>query len=563
MLSIQKKLSDYTEAVVDLIKDTPLSADSFEQAGTAIRATELLVPVIGAFSAGKSSLINAFLQQEILAIGLTPETELATEIRYGPDPHLLALRNDGGQERIAVDDISGIKSRAGEFTHLQLYLDNPNLRKFSDLILVDMPGFDSSLENHNKAISHYLPRGAHFIVVTSVEDGNITRSMQRQLDELNTYARSFSYVLNKTNLRADEEVEQVAALIEEQIEQDITRIGRDGHGQMTNILSALEPEQIFKDIFIGRLQDMTQSLLSQIGVALAALNRDQTENERAQMELDQGIHRLLEKRDAIISQLHNQKLGRIVERCLNELESALESAREELVSAGLAGNQNGFSRIASDIIRATLVRVVNEEMSTLSHSVVSDLSGAISDMGDSFGEFAQDENWLEEMTGRISRGLEKTGDMLGSLTDWAESAAKRNKNRMVFQGLATVLAVTTSVVAPLIELAIIFLPSILAFFQKNRKRDEFTQKLMNEIIPAIKRKMRDELTVQLSQRMEEMINNINANFEQELGEKKRIMEQMGTTDKGEDIERRKTHLLAVKDKLQQLASNTLYQEQLA
>jgi len=396
-----------------------------------------------------------------------------------------------------------------------------------------------------------------------VEDGNITRSIQRQLDELNTYGRSFSYVLNKTNLRADEEVEQVSALIEDQIEQDVTCIGRDGHGQMTNILSALKPEQIFKDIFIGRLQDMTQSLLSQIGVALAALNKDQDENERARMEVDNGIRRLQEKRDNIISQLRNQKLGRIVERCLNELESALESAREELVSAGLAGNQNGFSRIVSDIIRATLVRVVNEEMSTLSHSVVSELSGAISDMGESLGEFAQDENWLEQMTGRISRGLEKTGDMLGSLNNWAESAAKGDKNRMAFQSLATVLAVTTSVINPLIELAMIFLPGILAFFQKNRKRDEFTQKLMNEIIPAIKRKMRDELTVQLSQRIEEMINNINANFEQELGENKRIMEQTGTTDKGKDIEQRKTHLLAVKDKLQQLASNTLYQEQLA
>jgi len=563
MLNIQKTLGNYTQDVVNLVKDTPLSEESFERAGAEIRATELLVPIIGAFSAGKSSLINAFLQQDILAVGLTPETELATEIRYGPDPHLLALRKDGGQERIAVDDISSIKARAGEFTHLQLYLDNPNLRNFSDLILVDMPGFDSSLENHNKAIFHYLPRGAHFIVVTDVEEGNITRSMLRQLDELNTYGRSFSYIINKTNLRADEEVEQVAALIEDQIEQAVTRIGHDGHAQMSNILSTLEPERIFKQKFISHLQDITQALLSQIGVALAALERDQTENERAQMELEQGIRRLLEKRDDLISKLRNQKLGRIVERCLDELESALESAREELVSAGLSGNQQGFSRIASDIIRATLTRVVNEEMSTLSHSVVSELSEAIKDLGDSIGEFALDENWLEEMTGRINRGLEKTGGMLNTLTDWAESAAQGDKHRNVFKGIATVLAVTTSIINPLIELAIIFLPNLLGFFQKDRKREQFAQKIMTEVIPPIKRKMRDELTAHLSQQIEDMINNINANFEQELGEKKRIMEQMGTTDQLEDIEQRKTQLVEVKNNLQQLAGNALYQEKLA
>lgn len=55
--------------------------------------------------------------------------------------------------------------------------------------------------------------------------------------------------------------------------------------------------------------------------------------------------------------------------------------------------------------------------------------------------------------------------------------------RVTYQGLATVLAVTTSVVNPLIELAIIFLPSILAFINEGRQREQLRQKVITEVIP--------------------------------------------------------------------------------
>ena len=46
-----------------------------------INNTELIVPVVGGFSAGKSTLINQFLGENILSTALTPETALATDIK--------------------------------------------------------------------------------------------------------------------------------------------------------------------------------------------------------------------------------------------------------------------------------------------------------------------------------------------------------------------------------------------------------------------------------------------------------------------------------------------------
>jgi GTP-binding protein EngB required for normal cell division len=144
-----------------------------------VMETELVVPVIGAFSAGKSSLLNALMGSEILPVGIAPETELATELRYSSESYLLAIKPDGAQERLPVEALSSINCRSSEFSHLRLYLDSEALKAIAPLVLVDMPGFGSSLENHNKAIAYYLPRGVHFVVLTSIEDGNITQSMLR------------------------------------------------------------------------------------------------------------------------------------------------------------------------------------------------------------------------------------------------------------------------------------------------------------------------------------------------------------------------------------------------
>lgn len=102
-MKIQSTYLNYLNGVEDLVKKIPLSSEELVQLKADISRTELLVPVIGgAFSAGKSSLLNTFLGEDILGVGLTPETELATEIRYGTDPHLLALHPDGSSERIEL-----------------------------------------------------------------------------------------------------------------------------------------------------------------------------------------------------------------------------------------------------------------------------------------------------------------------------------------------------------------------------------------------------------------------------------------------------------------------------
>lgn len=133
--------------------------------------------------------------------------------------------------------------------------------------------------------------------------------------------------------------------------------------------------------------------------------------------------------------------------------------------------------------------------------------------------------------------------------------------RVSYQGLATVLAVTTSVVNPLIELAIIFLPQILSFFNEGRQRDQLRQKVTNEIIPSVKRELRDRLPALLAEQMDVLVTQVGAEFGHEIGEKQKLIDELVTT-RNQDAEaagHQIALLSSAREQLQQLAKQALYE----
>ena len=79
-----------------------------------IAGQELIVPIVGSFSAGKSSLINALIGEPLLPVAITPETALPTELRFADKEWLQAVRSDGKEERHLVSDLRAVQERASE-----------------------------------------------------------------------------------------------------------------------------------------------------------------------------------------------------------------------------------------------------------------------------------------------------------------------------------------------------------------------------------------------------------------------------------------------------------------
>ncbi len=58
----------------------------------------------------------------------------------------------------------------------------------------------------------------HFVILTSVEEGNLTKRMVRELKNLLEFDKSLSFILSKTNLRTPSQVEEISRYIQEQIQ---------------------------------------------------------------------------------------------------------------------------------------------------------------------------------------------------------------------------------------------------------------------------------------------------------------------------------------------------------
>ncbi len=578
MLKTQQTYLDYLESVGKTLEGTYIDRENLDSLASEITQTELLVPFIGNFSAGKSSLLNAFLGQDLLAVGLTPETELATELRYGDDPHVLAFREDGDSERLDIANLNELKRRPGEFTHLRVYLDHPRLKALPSLVLVDMPGFGSALTSHNQAISYYLPRGAHFIVVTSVEDGNVVQSLMRQLEELRTYHRSFTFVLNKTNLRSDDDVKAVASTVAAQISIAFPGssapicIGHDGSEQLQEIFSRIDPEQVFRRAFEPRLRDFTHNLIGQINLAVASLKRGRAENDEAREELTEALHRIERKRDAMIADLADQRMDSMVERCVRETGRALERSADELAEAGASGNQEGFSRIITDVIRGAMTRTIKTEMEGIGQSAIVAMNDALSELTRNIGNVDGNPAWLNDLTERVGRAITQTQDSIGRASDiFSRHAGDMQKNpvrtglpdiKTTYRGIATILAVTTSLAAPIVELIIIFLPDILNALLKGRQRDALRNKLINELIPSIQSKLREELGQVLREHINAMVAEISGQFEHEIAEKRQVIETMTSThdEQGEQSQAAMELLTVARQSIERLAGETLYKK---
>jgi hypothetical protein len=99
-----------------------------------LRAARLRVLVVGEAKRGKSTLVNALLGREVLPVGVTPLTALATAVRHGPDEHV-EVRFLDGQDRFplaALDDLvteRGNRANSRAIAGVTIWLGAPVLAR--------------------------------------------------------------------------------------------------------------------------------------------------------------------------------------------------------------------------------------------------------------------------------------------------------------------------------------------------------------------------------------------------------------------------------------------------
>jgi hypothetical protein len=425
-----------------------------------------------------------------------------------------------------------------------------------------MPGFESPLDLHNQAIFEYINRGVHYIVLTSIEDGTLTRSMVRQLSDIQTYGRDFSFFLSKTNLRAESEVKEIVETVEAQIQDhfDISKkvLGVDDKGgvSLRKILSEIDTEKLFHNLFISELKNNYYRITEVINTFIVTLGKEKSSNEQDISDLNKALDDLIKERDKMVHEANEKYTDVNVNRIVESVGSALSINMDELVTAGVSGGQDALSQSISEIIRHSLVGNLKDTMGEIGDEIVKEFSYNLAEINKSMSD-----NWLDRVVQSTEIMLKSATNGMNSIIDKRNDKGDASK---IYKTITTILAVTTTALNPILEVVIIFLPDLLSgifgHFQKQKQKEEFRTKLSTEIIPSVKRELRGKLPAIFNQQVQEMIVNISSQFEGEIQLKQEAImsTQQEIENKIMNIKQQISEYKNVNNNITTLANNTLF-----
>lgn len=163
-------------------------------------------PVIGNFSTGKSSLINAILGKQLVSVDVTPETAVPMEIYYGHN-HVYRYYKDSVTTH-SIDELPLTDLTIHNTDVVQIEYDHEFLKSIDRVKIVDLPGFDTSIELHNKAIDDYLPNSLAYLLVVSSDEPILKSSITELLKELKLHNVPVYLILTKCQRLSAEELNE-------------------------------------------------------------------------------------------------------------------------------------------------------------------------------------------------------------------------------------------------------------------------------------------------------------------------------------------------------------------
>lgn len=246
-------------------------------------AQYIKVPLVGVFSAGKSSLLNVFTEKVgMLPVDTMPETAVAYELYYGLNESVELYRNGEKIDSKPLADIKQLDTKPGDIA--KVYCTSEHIKKLQErgIILVDMPGIGSGLERHDAAIFNYINSGTAFVLIVDAEQGSLRGSTMTFMQELSQYNMHPAILISKIDKKTDSEVKAIKEYIEYQLSKlgstdsfvgTVCSVNNDLNG-FTTYLESLNPEALVREKLNKKFRYIVNSVIEQINLRIQIKDKD-------------------------------------------------------------------------------------------------------------------------------------------------------------------------------------------------------------------------------------------------------------------------------------------------
>ncbi len=174
------------------------------------------IAIVGQFSSGKSTFLNALLSKDILPTGITPVTSKVTYINYGERYEMKVTYLSGKEVFLPINEMESYldqrKSTIKDIKYLTLYAPLELLRTIS---LVDTPGLNSQSHSDTQT-THKVLKDVGGIIWLSLIDNAGKHSEAVTLEHyMKAFKEKTICLLNQKDKYTPEQIAQTKAYVEE------------------------------------------------------------------------------------------------------------------------------------------------------------------------------------------------------------------------------------------------------------------------------------------------------------------------------------------------------------
>ena len=295
LITISHELGLLNEAAqLQLIKERSLMNDC-----------ELILPLVGEFSAGKTTLINALLDSDKkLETATNPTTATLFEIHFGAERNYAQIIKPNGESQ-EVEDFSSIKN---EEIHDSLVVNVFDTSKKipSSIILVDTPGLSSPIAQHRQVLVDFLPNADGVLLVVDI-NAQMTRSLTDFISTMQLAKRPVFLVITKCDTKSVQEVQNTVNYLAQEgkipLKQVICVSAQNGDmQQIYDLLASIQKEKgaILAQVNAQRIKNITNAMIAHIDEMLKASISDK-ELKQAIREKELELHQINNKIDSLVN----------------------------------------------------------------------------------------------------------------------------------------------------------------------------------------------------------------------------------------------------------------------
>lgn len=319
---------------------------------------ELTFPLVGEFSSGKTTLINALTDSKKLETATKPTTATIYEVHFGCEKcHASVLNANGYFEE--YDDISALKNdQLADATVVNIF--DTSTKVPSTTILVDTPGLSSPDPRHKQTLVDFLPYADGILLVTDVNQ-QITRSLTDFIQTMKLSKKPIYLVITKCDTKSQSDLDAAKQYISDNCKLPIQQMAcvsslKDNLQELYILLDTIQKDKnnIVKQVDGQRVKNIVNEMLARMEELLKVSSTDK--------DLDEAIRRLEYELNLI-----NRNIERLIEDTKSEIEETerniirkFEDTISERLESLVVGKSDNFDADAVSAINNTASLLFND-----------------------------------------------------------------------------------------------------------------------------------------------------------------------------------------------------------